>query len=803
MPDPRTLADLFRGGRSGVLVPMLQRDYAQGRPGEERVRKRFLASLREALLRPPGDALDLDFVYGHDRTESGAFVPIDGQQRLTTLFLLHWYLAARDGRAEEFAALVSGGGPGFRYEVRPSARRFFERLPTWTITLDALPAKPDALSKKLMDQPEAMLSWRRDPTVAAALVMLDAIHGTFARDRGLYERLVGPQPAVTFQFLPLERFGLGDDLYIKMNARGKRLTRFEVFKSELVDHLRVHPALVAKVSVPSELPVPDYVANRLDTTWLDVVWQRLRRAHEVADGDAGSEPPAWLEQLDPHLFNLTRAVALVATAVVDGSDVQHNRAIAKNLERLHFGEVDSFEDYTAVLAVSAPFVRQLVGLFDRWASGTPLLEDQRYYDAEAMFTKVRRDHPRKPGQRNKPKGSMSYPDWVCFAGWCIVLLQPHSMPAQAHDWMRVVRNLAVNSDLTSGEHLRSALASLRALTKADDILAYLAAHDAETKVPFFRREQVAEERIKARLIRRDSGWRTRLQEAEAHPYFTGQVGFMLELAGVLDALEAEPEAGWTADTDKDLQDAFDAVWTRVHLLFPTGGERTGTFATRSDFLVERAMLCHGNYLLRRNSNTSLLNDAGAGVSWKRFLRLDSTIADKRACFGAMLDRLNPNDLETSLQRVIDAGVRDTGDGTEGWRALLVEHPKLLRYCGSRALRFMSHGEVYLLKGVQRGEHRGVHTWALALTLKPLCKDGRLAPFSKVTAPKQWGRVGYPHLLLEVEGTPDQTLVVAQRDGRFRVRRDLAGLHSKDGWDDASPAMPADFLDWLRPRLTRA
>ncbi len=215
------------------------------------------------------------------------------------------------------------------------------------------------------------------------------------------------------------------------------------------------------------------------------------------------------------------------------------------------------------------------------------------------------------------------------------------------------------------------------------------------------------------------------------------------------------------------------------------------------------MLCHGNYLLQRNSNTSLLNDAGAGVSWKRFLRLDPSIADKRACFGAMLDQLDPKDREASLKRVIDGGVRDTGDGTEGWRSLLVEHPKLLRYCGSRALRFMPHGEVYLLKGVQRGEHRGVHTWALALDLKPLCKDGRLAPFTTVTAPKQWGRVGYPHVLLEVEGAPDQTLVVAQWDGRFIVRRDVAGLLSKEGWEDASTATPAGFLDWLRPRLTRA
>ena len=36
---------------------------------------------------------------------------------------------------------------------------------------------------------------------------------------------------ITFQLLKLDEFGLSDDLYIKMNARGKPLTNFETFKA--------------------------------------------------------------------------------------------------------------------------------------------------------------------------------------------------------------------------------------------------------------------------------------------------------------------------------------------------------------------------------------------------------------------------------------------------------------------------------------------------------------------------------------------------------------------------------------------
>ena len=80
-----------------LQVPIIQRDYAQGRPDAQAtaVRTGLLAALREALTHE--QPLTLDFVYG-ELDPARRFVPLDGQQRLTTLFLLHWYLALRAGR---------------------------------------------------------------------------------------------------------------------------------------------------------------------------------------------------------------------------------------------------------------------------------------------------------------------------------------------------------------------------------------------------------------------------------------------------------------------------------------------------------------------------------------------------------------------------------------------------------------------------------------------------------------------------------------------------------------------------------
>src|ERR1700722_19715328 len=78
-----------------IEIPLIQRDYAQGREDRRAsaIRSRFLDALHTALTE--GAPVGLDFIYGEVR--DGTFEPLDGQQRLTTLFLLHWYLASRCG----------------------------------------------------------------------------------------------------------------------------------------------------------------------------------------------------------------------------------------------------------------------------------------------------------------------------------------------------------------------------------------------------------------------------------------------------------------------------------------------------------------------------------------------------------------------------------------------------------------------------------------------------------------------------------------------------------------------------------
>ena len=71
---------------SYVEIPLIQRDYAQGRASVGAVRERFLRSLKEALVGQSGE-LSLDFVYGEVVERQ------NGEQRVGTC---RWPATAHD-----------------------------------------------------------------------------------------------------------------------------------------------------------------------------------------------------------------------------------------------------------------------------------------------------------------------------------------------------------------------------------------------------------------------------------------------------------------------------------------------------------------------------------------------------------------------------------------------------------------------------------------------------------------------------------------------------------------------------------
>ena len=243
-----------------IIIPIIQRDYAQGRDDVDvrRIRGRFLEALYRAVTEIP---ITLDFVYG-DIDLNGVMTPLDGQQRLTTLFLLHWYAAKKGNILEEEYVFLKS----FSYETRYSARYFCGDLVSFT------PSFTMPLSEEIIDQAWFPLDWQKDPTISSMLVMLNDIDRKFKDVQNLWEKLKAG--AITFYFLPIRDMGLTDELYIKMNSRGKPLTRFEHFKAELERSIRLLNESTA-----------NRIISKIDIAWTDLLW-RYRDSGQGTSDDA-------------------------------------------------------------------------------------------------------------------------------------------------------------------------------------------------------------------------------------------------------------------------------------------------------------------------------------------------------------------------------------------------------------------------------------------------------------------------------------------------------------------------------------
>ncbi|MBP8016849.1 DUF262 domain-containing protein, partial [Candidatus Gracilibacteria bacterium] len=252
-----------------IEIPIIQRDYAQGRLGKEKLREKFLTDLKNAL--DTGKTLKLDFVYGNvendGNNENAKLNPLDGQQRLTTLWLLHWYIAFKAGNITEKEKTIF---KKFTYETRSSSREFCEKLADFDIVSNEQSNKN--ISEIIQNQTWFYSGWKQDPTIQSMLNMLsgtpikdkkgdnikDGIEEIFKKDFSEYwAKLKNPTCPIIFYYLDIKNLNMSDDLYIKMNARGKQLTTFENFKAEFENYI--------KENNESDKVKP--FSNKIDTTW--------------------------------------------------------------------------------------------------------------------------------------------------------------------------------------------------------------------------------------------------------------------------------------------------------------------------------------------------------------------------------------------------------------------------------------------------------------------------------------------------------------------------------------------------------
>lgn len=266
-----------------IVIPIIQRDYAQGRARKEYLRQKFLQELKDALDGNGTKNLTLDFVYG-TKEQKNAMAPLDGQQRLTTLWLLHWYIAYKIGKLED--ENIKKVLRNFSYETRISSREFCEKLCDLAQKTDNAENKLSLLDY-IQQQTWFFSIWKQDPNIQAMLRMLcgtknndqetnnDIIDGidelfencTPEELEEYWSRLIGEDSKecpISFYLMTIgtKEMPLSDDLYIKMNARGKSLTSFENFKADLIKWINDNITIEESVKY----------ASLIDNQWTDIFW---------------------------------------------------------------------------------------------------------------------------------------------------------------------------------------------------------------------------------------------------------------------------------------------------------------------------------------------------------------------------------------------------------------------------------------------------------------------------------------------------------------------------------------------------
>jgi len=158
---------------------------------------------------------------------------IDGQQRLTTLFLALFYFALKENKYNDFKLL-------FRFDEQLEKLAFDYRVRTLTHNfLIDLVANCNTLSDltNIEKKNWFLTNFADDVTVKAMIAAIIKLQEHFNNDSKEYYQFVLKQ--IRFWHFKTEETSQGEELYITMNSRGQQLADNETVRAKLFENDRV------------------------------------------------------------------------------------------------------------------------------------------------------------------------------------------------------------------------------------------------------------------------------------------------------------------------------------------------------------------------------------------------------------------------------------------------------------------------------------------------------------------------------------------------------------------------------------
>lgn len=582
--------------RYHIEIPIIQRDYAQGRNNAKTadIRKSIISSFVKAVQDKDSEPLFLDFVYG--RIEGNTFIPFDGQQRLTTLFLFHKYIfeqcQSKSTCVHKDHCICKDIIKGFSYSTRQSSREFCELL----VDKRIIPNYGTLLSKNIMNQSWFFPDWKKDPTIMGMLTMLDEIHGQLKdkdefKFKYMSERLTsGCTCPISFHFVDMGEHKLSDETYVKMNARGKNLTPFENFKASLEQYLNLKNETDLQNRFKGKYDDSKKKYTGIDGIWLDKFWDEVNR-----DKDEKELPDSRIMSFfNRHFMNVWRCWYKLELdkerkylSEQDEETLKNHNYFNERITKMPLypskDDFVSWDIYQHILDNCGvkPCLNPIFNILDILCEASNNVETL----SQAVWNREN-DNINKwnlfQGYINN-NNRETYPSRVVFYA-LLLYFDTNYDEKTLSQWMRIVWNIVENSTIDSPESYSAALCLIEELsTNSHEINVFLS--DENTKIKSNHAQvQVKEEIAKAKQIlygkpRSDGeSWEDVIIEAEKTAFFKGAIRFLFQ--------DANGHPNW---------DDFDIKWMNAKKYFDADGvkddENSGVHY-KTDAILLKAVLFH-------------------------------------------------------------------------------------------------------------------------------------------------------------------------------------------------------------------
>jgi len=586
-----------------IQVPYYQRDYAQGRIDNGRIdniRKVFVEEMYGAIMGFNNKECHLGLVFGSYDENEKVFIAVDGQQRLTTVFLLHWYVAWRENKLNDYKEKLLN----FSWDTRSYSSQFVELL---------FKIRPsDNVIDSIKTNSNYFSVWENDPTVKGMLTMLEEIEKQYPNDILLCSQLFSNDCKIKYDTLKLEKDSDGKT-YLKMNSRGRSLTTFELFKSKLLDKYK-----------------PNF-GHKFDNEWLSF----MIKISATSDSQFSDPDIPFMNFINEYTYTYLQL------KLKSGSDIVNNYkefTDAKVKGELTDVPFISFDKYNGAFEGDCLeyFEKSLDWICQNYESIKLIDNKIRFSDSRFFIDAIIKDNNPNFTHRAKLFAVFKYAE---LTGYDQIVTELYEK------WTRVFRNLVANTDI-DGSNIGGIC---KAINKIDnsDIYGYLSNGG---EISAFTKDQVAEEIAKAKQIlygtpRSDGkSWEEIIIEAENYAFFKGAIRFLF--------------------TQKDIGDDFeyfDTKWINAQEYFDKDGVKDGKEKFKSNALLMKSLLANcDDFEHKIKNHFEFSNDY---VRWRRILIADhwrravDTIMSKEVTTETTKDYVN-NTKDVFIKNIIDDGLMD-------------------------------------------------------------------------------------------------------------------------------------------------